>query len=470
MSTKRAGSSVVALLVCACAPACGGDDTGDSPFDTGMPTTQGEDGTGDGDGDGDTDTTNTGDGDGDTTNTGDGDGDGDQVCEFSACHMPHEPASDVGLASDAPVGCGGGRFEATAAISVGMYADPEAPRAVPYFGDFDADGADDLLVNFRKAGAGYVFPNDGTGGFSAQPALLDGGLFAGGWGGDIGDFDNDGNLDVLLGDHTRSGRAWRGSGALSFSESRSGLPDNVWFSGGGLADLDGDGNLDALFGLDQFATGFRLYHGDGNGNWSQGTPPQDAGSNLGYFAFADYDSDGDNDIFAFGKSGNEHDVVGLVFQNNGGSFSAVGAAGGGGARTSGANPVQGSVGDVNCDGKLDIASGGSLYFGDGNTWTPGPVVDGAAISHLADMNGDGNLDLVTHSPENGLALYINDGTGQTWTLDQDSGLPDAAYQQLGSGVLEAYGIDIGDADGNGSLDIVRMAGFSGGWLVEVWTR
>ena len=460
--------------------ACGGGDESTTSF--GLETAGGTaaDGTGDDDDDDDTGdddddddvsdgAASTGDGpqDGTTEDTGSDDGPSFECDIVIGCHEG-APIAGAGVGAVVPIGCSGAQFSLAQSIDVGAYADPEAPRSVPMLGDLDDDGALDLVVNFRKAGAGYVFAGSGAGSFTEPPAAsLAGGLFAGGWGGELGDIDGDGTLDVLFGDHTRGGRAWVSLGNMSFAEARNGLPDNVYFSGGGLVDLDGDANLDALLGADQFGSGATVYLGDGAGTWTPAASPSISGSNLGQFIPADYDGDGDLDVFAFGKSG--PGVTAFVLRNDAGILSVV-AELSGGTGISSADPVQGSVGDVDCDGDLDIAAGGTVYLANAGSWSPGTTVDEGKISHFADMNGDGHLDLVTHDPATGLALYLGDGTGAGFTLDAGSGLPAADDLAHGATLDSAYGIDIGDVDGNGALDIVRVGGFAGPYYVDVLVR
>lgn len=393
------------------------------------------------------------------------------ACPFTpGCHQPAPLPDGVGRTSEVPLGCDGGSFTAAWSIGVGMtgLADPEAPRSIPLLADFDADGTLDLFVNMRKAAAAYVLHGLGDGSFDLDaPAVLSGGLFAGGWGGDAGDFNGDGVLDVLVGDHVRGAYAWTGPG---FAAAITGFPDaSNLFSGGGLADLDGDGKLDAIFGADQFGVGLRTFRGDGGGAWSEMAGPQSANAhNTGHFIFADLDADADLDVFAFGEgSGVALDVH--VFRNDGDSFSEAAALAAGPPNQLNADPVQGGVGDINCDGTLDIAAGGSIYLGQGGSWSLAAMVDGSHIAHLADMNGDGHLDLVTHDPGTGLAVYLGDGSGTAWT-PQATGLPDPTYTFNGVAMDTAYGIDVGDLDGDDSLDIVRLAGFGPEYALEAWVR
>jgi len=385
-------------------------------------------------------------------------------CSFApGCLVPHAIGAGIGVGSDAPVGCGDGTFALAHGISVAMFADPEAPRSMPLLADMDDDGALDLVVNFRKASAGLVFPGLGTGAFTNSPAPLAGGIFAGGWGGDLGDVDSDGRIDVVLGDHARGAWAWTNAGAMSFVAARTGLPDAL-FSGAGLGDFDGDGALDALFGADQFGSGVRSFAGDGAGGWLETAAPAIAAANLGSILAGDLDGDGDLDAVAFGKAGAAVDA--FVATNDGGSWSVSGPLPGPGVAGGLADPVQGSLGDIDCDGDLDLAAGGMVYRNDAGGFAAPIAVDGSRIAHFADMNGDGHLDLVTHDASVGLALWLGDGAG-AFIRDTASGLPDAATAPV---LDDPYGIDIGDLDGNGSLDIVRVGGFAGDYRVESWVR
>jgi hypothetical protein len=379
-----------------------------------------------------------------------------------------------------------------ASVDFNTYGGIDGGKAMPVLADLDGDGDLDVFINVRKMGVTTVLTNNGDGTLAEPPVTLPasgsstGIDFAGGWGGDVADIDGDGQLDTVVGDHVKGAHVWLNQGAMSFAPADSGLPGGT-YNGAGLADLNGDSHIDVVFGADQFGTGFDVVFGDGAGGWTAapatGLPPFGGGgpTNIGFFSFADYDEDGAVDIFAFGSAGAGTTV--WAYRNSGdGSFSAAAQLNGGDDRTSG-NPVQGSVGDVDCDGVLDIATGGTVHLGAAGVWTSTAPTDAAEISHLADMDGDGWLDLVTHSVEQGLVLYRGDGSGSFVVADVGLPAPSTVPPDLSDGTLRtAYGIDIGDIDGNGALDIVRSVRYStpggGGILgggndhnvLEVWIR
>ena len=130
-----------------------------------------------------------------------------------------------------------------------------------------------------------------------------------------------------------------------------------------------------------------------------------------------------------------------------------------------------ALGDVDGDGWCDIylaglESGNALYRNLGN-WQFVDVTAEAGVAcagqhstgvALADVDGDGDLDLLVNALAGGTRLFKNDGTGR-FTEVLDSGL----IRRFGS-----MAVSLGDFDGNGTLDLyvgnyrtntVRSTGF-----------
>ncbi len=456
----------LALFLLPCTLACQDEGGGNESPTTLTTSTTATDTTGDGDpgdGDGDPGDGDPGDGDGDP---GDGDGDGDPCGEGPGCY-PDPFVDGAGHSSRAPLGCGGaGSFSSPWWHDIAGGGAIDAAKSTPLAADFDADGDFDLLLAARKTGAPTIFPGNGDGTFGATTQLSGIQLFLGGWGLDAGDIDGNGSTDIAIGDHGESARAWLHAGGLSFTLTTAGLPQGNHQFGGGYEV--------ALFG---------------GGSWTVTVPsglpgPGGENANVGNIQFFDYDSDGDMDLFGFGQP-NTGGVAAFVYENTGAgaSFASRGQFQGGSIQSLG-NPVQGAIGDVNCDGNIDLSAGGTVYVGDGaGGWTQSATVDGADLSQLGDLNGDGYLDIVTNSSM-GLRLYLGDGTGN-FTHDAASGLPDGSYvppglvAQTAFEFDDAYGIDLADLDGNGNLDIIRSyklfdSGVFGDGanenILEVWIR
>jgi hypothetical protein len=452
---------------CSSSSGSGGDDDGSSDSDS--------DSDSDADTDADTDTDT--DADTDTDTDADSDSDCDQICGAVAA-----PEVGAGLGSFAPPGCDGGDFE----YVWGLLLVDDAGKSIPVAADLDDDGDADIFVNPRLTSNARVYPGNGDGSFGAAVSLP-GGMFAGGWGGDIGDFAGDDLPDLAVGDHVAGALAWLNNGSMSFAQANTGLPSET-LQGAGLADLNGDGDLDVIFGADQFSSGFAVRHADGSGGWTDpgvsGIPALGAGStaNNGWINASDLDDDDDVDVIAFGQSGGM--LVAQIFVNGGDgvAFTSAGNQAGYNLGLVG-NPLQGAVGDVNCDGHPDLAVGGRIHHGSGTSFSAGPVLNNAMISQLGDLNGDGYLDLVTHDNDGGLRAYLNDGTGETFT-ETELGLPDESWftpvisASISDPISPAYGFDLVDFDNDGKLDVVRtlqVETTSGMFseqhtVIEVWLR
>ena len=171
------------------------------------------------------------------------------------------------------------------------------------FADFDDDGFLDLFIgnlDLNNKGVGLrLFRNKGDGTFadvSEQTGVTGSGMCTGCA---VGDVDNDGDLDLLVtfGDAKRPSALYLNDGRFRFRERavEVGLGDKLSARGCCLGDVDNDGDLDIL--IAEFFGG-KLYVNQGDGTFREGA--EEAGiSNPGMHGctFGDMDNDGDLDFY-----------------------------------------------------------------------------------------------------------------------------------------------------------------------------
>ena len=133
-------------------------------------------------------------------------------------------------------------------------------------GDFNKDGNMDIVVANGVSNSVTILLGDGTGGFTAQNIPIPNGVgstacLA------VADFNEDGNLDIFVGNPGSSLLIGDGTGSFTI-KTGSGSSFNTR-SAIAVADLDGDGHKDVVGLNDEF--GVLLLFGDGTGNFTQAT-------------------------------------------------------------------------------------------------------------------------------------------------------------------------------------------------------
>ncbi|MCG3127528.1 MAG: hypothetical protein CHACPFDD_02390 [Phycisphaerae bacterium] len=345
----------------------------------------------------------------------------------------------------------------------------------PVFVDINKDGAMDLVATLRLGSNGpHVWFGDGAGGWKSAATGLDIGQQVCGGGVAVGDVNNDGHLDIAVGDHCNGIFVFLGDGTGQWTRVTDGLhPDlggrkpgevSVGSECIALGDLNADGALDIAAGsIDE--GGLYVFLGNGSGReWAELPRGQLPASGWVHrVAIADINGDHAMDIAATMHNGPR------VFLGD--------AAGNFRPASIGLPPepmIQGlytglALGDLNEDGRVDLATanwvdGPEVYLqqADGSWLKAGKVfaemTGGAVGVAMGDLDRDGHLDLVVSGRLRwndlgnvyGVSLLRGDGSGG-WTYVPNTGLPS-------TGMALNWGCAVADVNNDGVADVAVASG------------
>lgn len=377
--------------------------------------------------------------------------------------------------------------------------------------DYDNDGYLDLyFVNGSRMSEGKpspgnaLFRNGGRGTFedvTGKAGVAGNGSY--GMGAAVGDYDNDGRLDLYVTNYGPN-QLFRNNGDGTFSDvaSKAGVDSRRWGSSAGFFDFDRDGDLDLYVvnyldydpednpycGLSK--EGYRLYcdirmfegaadhlfRNNGDGSFTDVASPagiaNPSGKGLG-LTFADFDGDGHPDIYVANDT-----IRDFLYRNNGdGTFSDVTYAAAVGFDANG-EPQAGmgvDAADWDNDGRPDILVTNFAYelnalYRNGPNLLFEEVSESMGLgsgllplgfgAKLFDYDNDGDVDIYVANGhiENNVHLYFPNLThAQT----------DLVYENQGKGFLDVSaksgapfsapavgrGAAVADYDNDGDLDI-----------------
>jgi hypothetical protein len=368
-------------------------------------------------------------------------------------------------------------------VDADNFNQPLGPSGVAS-GDLEGDGDLDLVVTGDD---GYgVLTNDGSGAYSldipdsyapqTSPSLVD--------------VDGDDDVDLVSYLDPTSSPERRvpavnrndGSGTFGPPEVVESTPPPGELSAVVPSDADSDGDID-LLGAFRTSDGRHVgvYLNDGTGTFAPPTTyrlgfPAAVGATPVRLVTGDLDGDGDDDVVATDvgafttPSGEVVDgTVAAVSLNDGtGAFAASGSS----IEVSWTGAVWAlhpALADLDGDGRLDLAVGGprsvTTLAGDGAGGFSSPqrteVPDTRGIDFVtpADIDDDGNVDLVGFddilSPRAGIVAY-GDGAGGIDTSHEV-----ASGTDLGSDGTPGTDVEIADIEGDGDSDILFLAGSLG---------
>ncbi len=238
------------------------------------------------------------------------------------------------------------------------------------WGDYNNDGDPDVIItgadeNYKRVSK--VFRNNGNDSFTEQTGITLTGVAGGS--ADWGDYDNDGDLDILLtgeSDSYKISKIFSNNGDNTFTEQSGISLTDVRWSSAGWCDYDNDGDLDILLTGDTISNlntpGYisKVYRNTGNNTFTEQTSISLTGVSESSAACGDYDNDGDPDVLITGSDINSNRISKL-FRNNGDDTFTEQT----GITLLGLSNSSVAWGDYDNDGDLDI-----LMTGYDNTWKP----------------------------------------------------------------------------------------------------
>ncbi len=178
------------------------------------------------------------------------------------------------------------------------------------WGDINNDGFLDAILIGMYHGSTHVYINNGpTVGyaFANTNDTIDGGTFGKM---DLGDYDNDGDLDLIISANNSGGFF---NGDIWIYENVNGnfkkqvdtafrkiLASNIQW-----ADYDNDGDLDIITSGLSYAYGMAIFRNNGNNAFVEVVYPEINMSEVSYACWVDYNNDGMLDLFAIGEDSNQ---------------------------------------------------------------------------------------------------------------------------------------------------------------------
>lgn len=325
--------------------------------------------------------------------------------------------------------------------------------------DFNGDGKLDLVVANEQSNDASVLLGNGQRGFA--PAT--GSPFPAGHGPNdvaVGDFNRDGHLDLAFANHeTQQLTVLLGNGRGGFAPApTSPIPVAVRPHPHGIAtgDFNGDGNLDLV--TDSWAEDrLEILFGDGKGNFrTPGTYVAVGKHPYQRIRVADLNGDGNADIVSPNLEGDN--VTILLGDGKRGFRQPAGSP-----FPCGDSPFNVAIGDINADGKLDLAivncpsctadrsghDGLTILIGDGNggftTMAGSPFVTGKFpnIPAIGDVNGDGVADVAVSNPDGD---YVT-----LFTMSRTASVMARTTRSVGG---HPKGLAVRDVTGDGKAEIV----------------
>jgi hypothetical protein len=329
--------------------------------------------------------------------------------------------------------------------------------------DLDGDGDLDIVIAGAADLTIGVYENDGTGNFTDRTGICGITAVSVSTGVNGADYDNDGDIDILINGWDAPTRLYRNNGDFTFTDvaATAGIDVTAYSFGSSWGDVDADGHLDlyasvrTLHNADPTRNFF--FHNNGDGTFTDLAGPMgiDAGNDPTLLsAFFDYDRDGDDDLYLGTDKGSGNVLHNRLYENTGGSFTEVTMA----TNTAAYVDCMGiAVGDLNFDGYFDLyltntPPGNKLLMHDGVGAFTDQTLAADVGSYLvgwgtvfADFDNDTELDLYVCNMQGANRLYRG---SNTWPLVDEATV--AGVDETN----DVFCVAVGDIDGDNDLDML----------------
>ncbi len=287
-------------------------------------------------------------------------------------------------------------------------------------GDLDGNGYNDLLYGNGQGVSFMLANNDGTAYtewyenvyiFSQRSNFVD--------------INNDGHLDAFVCHDVEPSVYYYGDGTGNLTYHQSNEPGGLGLAdyptGGNYGsvwiDYDNDRDIDmfiAKCGGSEERSSDQLYTNNGDGTFTENGAVSGLRDSMQTWssAWADYDNDGDMDVFVGASTGSHK----LKRNNGDGTFTDVTA--GSGYEDFTPTSIENICFDFNNDGYVDILGAGDTIMYNNGDMTFTPVNVGFGDGAAGDINNDGFIDYFNGT------LHINQGNNNNWlkvvTIGTDS--------------------------------------------------
>jgi protein involved in polysaccharide export with SLBB domain len=238
-------------------------------------------------------------------------------------------------------------------------------------------------------------------------------------------------------------------------------PQHLWLKGEvqsiAVADVNEDGLKDVIISVQKGASGLQIWMNRSSRQWILTKGPVEINDYQG-LAIADINGDGHSDILAANASSDTQGGI-QVWLGDGNANWPIETG-----PTITGRYMDVALADFNEDGVLDLVGAGwgiygflKVWMGDGSgNWSSTlPLNKGSYYGlGVADVDGDGHMDILAATYRTGVHLFLGDGTGAF--------IKSVSPQEEGS----YWDITAADLDGDGLLDILASSLDGGG--IKAW--